>query len=162
MVSEGSPALFFCCGRHYNTFVLLLGISRMRRLPLLFIRIFSCALLVWWELVEQFSAKFEQIVRFVNSPNWPALSRTPQYLSLSYILSSLRNQVPKLGNHFSHSFLTSNYFFFAIKYKGHGDLITFMCRKLKFIRHLCLTIYPSIFLTSFPIIEKMLSKLNFV
>lgn len=111
---RGAQLFFSAVEGTINTFVLLLGISRMRRLPLLFIRIFSCALLVWWELVEQFSEKFEQIVRFVNNPNWPALSRTPQHLSLSYILSSLRNQVPKLGNHLSHSFLTSNYFFLPL------------------------------------------------
>lgn len=35
-----------------NTFILLLGVSRMRNSH--FIRIFSCLFLVWWEWVEQF------------------------------------------------------------------------------------------------------------
>lgn len=41
---RGAQLFFSAVEGTINTFVLLLGISRMRQLPLLFIRIFSCAL----------------------------------------------------------------------------------------------------------------------
>lgn len=93
--------------------------------------------------------KFEQIRWICEQSKLASIELdTASFSELHFEYSE--NQVPKLGNQFSHSFLTSNFFFFfAIKCKGHGDLITLMCRKLKFIRHLYLTIYPSIFLASF-------------